>query len=160
MNINLIKYSAVISAVFAAGAALYFVPKILKKRKEKIQQGSAENTTSEENPWSFNSFLNWSKVPSGTNILTYQQCLYKAKQIWNAMDAVFFEDEEIAVGVIVSLPSKIQVAQIAKTFFDNYDGRDLLDFLKEGKKAAVIASGLSDAQYNRVVQNVQRKPKY
>lgn len=160
MDMKKINYPVEGGAVIAAGAGIYFLMKYLKKLKEDKEQNTAENTTNAQNPWSFNNFLDWSKVPSGTNILTYQQCLDKAKQIWNAMDAVFFEDEEIAVGVIVSLPSKIQVAQIAKTFFDNYAGRDLLNFLKEGKKAAVIGSGLSDDQYNRVVQNVQRKPKY
>ncbi len=151
--------STAIAAVIVGGAALYFVPKFLQKIKDTKVQNAAEDTTA-SNPWAFNLFLDWSKVPAGTNILTYQQALDKAGAIYKAMDAILYESEEIPVGIIVALPSKLQVAQVAKTFSDNYGGRDILTFLKEGVKWLQIGSGLSDDQYNRIVQNVARKPKF
>jgi len=159
MDIKKINYPVVISGVVVAGAALYFVPKLLQKIKDAKAQNAAEDTSS-SNPWAFGLFLDWSKVPKGTNILTYQQAKDKAQAIYKAMDAFAFEDEDIAVGIIVGLPSKIQVSQVAKTFSDNYGGRDILTFLKEGVKVVGVGSGLSNDQYNRLIQNVQRKPKY
>lgn len=159
MDIKKINYSVVIGSVVVAGAALYFVPKFLQKIKDAKAQSAAEDTSS-SNPWAFELFLDWSKVPKGTNILTYQQAKDKAQAIYKAMNVYAFEDEDIAVGILIGLPSKTQVAQVAKTFSDNYGGRDILTFLKEGVKVAQIGSGLSDDQYNRIVQNVQRKPKY
>lgn len=148
-----------IAAVIVGGAALYFVPKFLKAIKDAKEKKEAE-LASKSNPWSFNIFLDWSKVPAGTNVLTYQQALDKANAIYKAMDAILYESEEIAIGIIVALPSKLQVAQVAKAFSDNHGGSDLLTFLKEGVKTLPIASGLSDDQYNRVIQNVSRKSKY
>jgi hypothetical protein len=159
MDIKKINYPVVIAGVVVAGAALYLVPKFLQKIKDAKAANAAEDTTS-SNPWAFGLFLDWSKVPQGTNILTYQQAKDKAQAIYKAMNVYAFEDEDIAVGILVALPSKIQVSQVAKTFSDNYGGRDILTFLKEGVKVAQIGSGLSDDQYNRLIQNVQRKPKY
>jgi hypothetical protein len=159
MDIQKINYPVIIAGVVVTGAALYFVPKFLQKIKDVKAQNAAEDTTS-SNPWAFGLFLDWSKVPNGTNILTYQQAKDKAQAIYKAMNVYAFEDEDIAVGILVALPSKIQVSQVAKTFSDNYGGRDILTFLKEGIKVAQIGSGLSDDQYNRLIQNVQRKPKY
>jgi hypothetical protein len=62
--------------------------------------------------------------------------------------------------VFTSIPSKIQVAQVAKAFADNF-GKDILTYIKDGNKTFNFwTSGLSAENYQRVIDNVARKPKY
>jgi hypothetical protein len=151
--------------LIVAGVVVYFGSKALKglfKSGSEVRETSAE-TASEDNPWAFNNFLNWAKVPQNTRVLTYEDALKKATIVKNALDVVFVEDEDIAVGVFTSLPSKIQVAQVAKAFFDNFN-KDILTYIKQGNPDVnfwrTFSRGLSSANYQRVIDNVARKPKF
>jgi hypothetical protein len=145
------------------GAAVAYVASkalkgVIKTGGETRTEGA--ETGSENNPFAFNNFLDWSKVPANTKVLTYQDALARARQIYNALDVVAYENEDIVVGVFTSLPSKIQVAQVAKAFADNF-GKDILTYIKDGNKTFNFwTSGLSDANYQRVIDNVARKPKF
>ena len=145
------------------GAAVAYVASkalkgVIKTGGETRTEGA--ETGSENNPFAFNNFLDWSKVPANTKVLTYQEALARARQIYNALDVIAYENEDIVVGVFTSLPSKIQVAQVAKAFADNF-GKDILTYIKEGNKTfAFWTGGLSDSNYQRVIDNVARKPKF
>jgi len=131
---------------------------VIKTGAEKQQAGA--ETGSENNPFAFNNFLDWPRVPSGTRILTYDQALANARQIYNALNVVAYENEDIVVGVFTSLPSKIQVAQVAKAFYDNF-GKDVLTYIKEGNKTFNFwTGGLSTENYQRIIENVARKPRF
>ena len=148
--------------LIVGAAVAYIASKALKgviKTGGETRTEGAE-TGSENNPFAFNNFLDWSKVPANTKVLTYQEALARARQIYNALDVVAYENEDIVVGVFTSLPSKIQVAQVAKAFADNF-GKDVLTYIKDGNKTFNFwTSGLSDANYQRVIDNVARKPKF
>ena len=148
--------------LIVAGVVVYFGSKALKgliKPAGEIRETTAE-TASEDNPFAFNNFLNWAKVPQGTRVLTYDEALKKAKDIYKALDVIAYENEDIVVGVFTSIPSKIQVAQVAKAFSDNFN-KDILTYIKEGNKTLSFwTGGLSAANYQRVIDNVARKPKF
>lgn len=148
--------------LIVGAAVAYVASKALKgvvKTGGETRTEGAE-TGSENNPFAFNNFLDWSRVPANTKILTYQDALAKARQIYNALDVVVYENEDIVVGVFTSIPSKIQVAQVAKAFADNF-GKDILTYIKDGNKTFNFwTSGLSSENYQRVIDNVARKPKY
>jgi hypothetical protein len=148
--------------LIVVGVIGYVASKALKgvvKTGGETRTEGAE-TASENNPFAFNNFLDWSKVPANTKILTYQEALARARQIYNALDVVAYENEDIVVGVFTSMPSKIQVAQVAKAFSDNF-GKDILTYIKDGNKTFNFwTSGLSAENYQRVIDNVARKPKY
>lgn len=148
--------------LIVVGVLGYVASKALKgaiKTGGETRTEGAE-TASENNPFAFNNFLDWSRVPAGTKILSYQEALSRARQIYNALDVVAYENEDIVVGVFTSIPSKIQVAQVAKAFADNF-GKDILTYIKDGNKTFNFwTSGLSAENYQRVIDNVARKPKY
>lgn len=148
--------------LIVVGVLGYVASKALKgaiKTGGETRTEGAE-TASENNPFAFNNFLDWSRVPANTKILTYQEALARARQIYNALDVVAYENEDIVVGVFTSIPSKIQVAQVAKAFADNF-GKDILTYIKDGNKTFNFwTSGLSAENYQRVIDNVARKPKY
>lgn len=148
--------------LIVGAAVAYVASKALKgvvKTGGETRTEGAE-TGSENNPFAFNNFLDWSKVPANTKVLTYAEALSRARQIYNALDVVTYENEDIVVGAFTSLPSKIQVAQVAKAFADNF-GKDILTYIKDGNKTFNFwTSGLSDANYQRVIDNVARKPKF
>ena len=99
-------------------------------------------------------------MPKGTKVLEYNAALARARQIYNALDVVAYENEDIVVGVFTSLPSQIQVAQVAKAFYDNF-GKDVLTYIQQGNKTFnFFTGGLSTENYNRIIQNVARKPKF
>lgn len=148
--------------LIVAGVVVYFggkaLGKLVKDKGEKAQEGA--ETSSEQNPFAFNNFLDWSKVPSGTKVLSYNDALAKARQVYKALDVVAYENEDIVVGVFTSLPSKIQVAQVAKAFYDNF-GKDILTYIQQGNKTLNFwTGGLSSANYQRIIDNVARKPKF
>jgi hypothetical protein len=148
--------------LIVAGVVGYFGYQLLKDMiktgDEKKQEGA--ETAGTNNPWAFENFLNWSKVPKGTKILEYNAALAKARQIYNALDVVAYENEDIVVGVFTSLPSQIQVAQVAKTFYDNF-GKDILTYIQQGNKTFNFwTGGLSTENYQRIIENVARKPKF
>jgi len=131
---------------------------VVKTGDEKKQEGA--ETAGTNNPFAFEQFLDWSRVPKGTKVLEYNAALARARQIYNALDVVAYENEDIVVGVFTSLPSQIQVAQVAKAFYDNF-GKDVLTYIQQGNKTFnFFTGGLSTENYNRIIQNVARKPKF
>lgn len=148
--------------LIVAGVVGYFGYQLLKDlidTKDEKGKGDAE-TASRENPWAFENFLDWSKVPKGTKVLEYSAALAKARQVYNALDVIAYENEDIVVGVFTSLPSKLQVAQVAKAFYDNF-GKDILTYIQQGNKTlSFFTGGLSNENYQRIINNVARKPKF
>ena len=131
---------------------------VVKTGDEKKQEGA--ETAGTNNPFAFEQFLDWSRVPKGTKVLEYNAALARARQIYNALDVVAYENEDIVVGVFTSRPSQIQVAQVAKAFYDNF-GKDVLTYIQQGNKTFnFFTGGLSTENYNRIIQNVARKPKF
>tara|TARA_R110000868_G_scaffold165444_1_gene398991 strand:+ start:54 stop:617 length:564 start_codon:yes stop_codon:yes gene_type:complete len=148
--------------LIVAGVVVYFGQKFLGKSittGAESRTTSAETTTSTENPFSFKSFLA-QKIPTGTKLLTASGAYQNAKQVHDALNVYLSEDEDIAIGVFTALPSKTQVAQVAEAFY-NYYKKDILYYLKNGNKTIDFGTGgLSDSEYQRVIDNVTRKPKF
>lgn len=146
-----------------AGVVGYFGYKILKdliKTGDEKKAADAE-TSSQNNPWAFETFLDWSKVPKGTKILQYEEAKAKAKIIFDALNTYFKDSEDIVVGVFAALPSQLQVSQVANAFYYNNNFRDLLTYLKNGNKTFDLwTGGLSQDKYDRIIANVAKKPKY
>lgn len=144
------------------GAVVYFGGKFIKNiipSGENLRRETAETTTSIENPWSFKAFLG-QKIPVGTNLLTASKAYTEAKKVYDALNTYFVDDADIVIGVFSALPSKVQVAQVAKSFFDYYK-RDILEYLKNGKKTFDFGTGgINTDQYNRIIENVKRKSKF
>jgi len=145
-----------------AGVVVYFGKKFLGglvKTGEERRTETAETSTSTSNPFSFKSFLA-QNIPTGTKLLTASGAYQNAKQIYDALNVYLSEDEDIAIGVFTSLPSKTQVAQVSQAFY-NYYKKDILYYLKNGNKTIDFGTGgLSDSEYARVIDNVSRKPKF
>ena len=145
-----------------AGAVIYFGGKFIKNvipSGENLRKGEAETATSIENPWSANTFLA-QKIPAGTKLLTSAGAFKEAKKIYDALNTYFVDEADIVVGVFAALPSKTQVAQVVKSF-ESFYKRNMLEFLKNGKKTFDFGTGgISDALYNRIIENVKRKPKF
>ena len=148
--------------LIVAGAVVYFGGKFFKKiipSGENLRKDEAETATSSENPWSFKAFLD-QKVPVNTKMLLAASAYKEAKKIYDALNTYFVDDADIVIGVFTALPSKIQVAQVAKSFADYYK-RDILEYLKNGKKTFDFGTGgINSEQYNRIIENVKRKPKF
>ena len=148
--------------LLVAGAVVYFGSKALGKlvkTGEERRTETAETSTSTDNPFSFKSFLA-QKIPTGTKLLTASGAYQNAKQVHDALNVYFSEDEDIAIGVFTALPSKTQVAQVAQAFY-NYYKKDILYYLKNGNKTIDFGTGgLSESEYARVIDNVSRKPKF
>lgn len=148
--------------LIVVGAVVYFGGKFIKNvvpTGDNIRKGEAETTTSKENPWSATTFLE-QKIPVGTNLMTAAGALQQAKKVYDALNTYFVDDADIAVGVFAALPSKVQVAQVVKSFEATYK-RNILEYLKSGKKTFDFGTGgISDALYNRIIENVKRKPKF
>lgn len=152
------------------GVVGYFGYKILKgviktedeKKAADIKKKIEEAETSTQgSPWAFETFLDWSKVPKGTKILQYDDAKAKAKIIFDALNTYFVDSEDIVVGVFASLPSQLQVSQVANAFYYNNNFRDLLTYLKNGNKTFDFwTGGLSQEKYERIIANVAKKPKY
>ena len=145
-----------------AGVVVYFGQKFLGKlvkTGEERRTETAETSTSKDNAFSFKTFLA-QKIPTGTKLLTAAGAFQNAKQVYEALNVKFSEDEDIAIGVFTSLPSKTQVAQVAQAFYNFYK-KDILYYLKNGNKLVDFGTGgLSDSEYARVIDNVSRKPKF
>ena len=145
-----------------AGAVIYFGGKFIKNvipSGANIRKDEAETATTIENPWSANTFLA-QKIPAGTKLLKAASAYDRAKKIYDALNTYFVDEADIVVGVFAALPSKIQVAQVVKSFESKYN-RNILEYLKNGKKTFDFGTGgISDALYNRILENVKRKPKF
>ena len=170
---NTIKQSVAgkpIQWLIVAGVVGYFGYKILKnlvKTEDEKKAADAEKkaevaeTSSQNNPWAFETFLDWSKVPKGTKILQYEEAKAKAKIIFDSLNTYFIDSEDIVVGVFAALPSQLQVSQVANAFYYNNNFRDLLTYLKNGNKTFDFwTGGLSQGKYDRIIANVAKKPKY
>jgi hypothetical protein len=100
------------------------------------------------------------KIPIGTNLITSAGAFQQAKKVYDALNTYFSDDADIVVGVFAALPSKVQVALVVKSF-EAYYKRNILEYLKSGKKTFDFGTGgISDALYNRIIENVKRKPKF
>lgn len=145
-------------AVALLGGAAYGVSRVIKKAKEKSLRKGAEYTTSEDNPFSPSSFFK--KVPAGTKLITRANALQYAKIIYDSLSGYFFDDADKVIYVFASLPSQTIVAQVVENFEAQYK-RNVLEFLKSGNKTFDFGTGgINDEQYNRILENVRRKPKY
>ncbi len=148
--------------LIVGGAIVYFGSKAigkLVKTGEERQQEFAETTTSSDNPWSAKAFLG-QKIPAGTKLLTAAKAYAEAKKVYDALNTYFVDDADIVIGVFAALPSKTQVAQVVQSF-ENYYKRNILEYLKDGKKTFDFGTGgLSQEAYNRIIENVKRKPKF
>ena len=148
--------------LLVVGAVAYFGSKALGKlvkTGEERRTETAETSTSTDNAFSFKSFLA-QKIPTGTKLLTASGAYQNAKQVHDALNVYLSEDEDIAIGVFTSLPSKTQVAQVAQAFYNFYK-KDILYYLKNGNKTFDFGTGgLSESEYARVIDNVARKPKF
>ena len=144
------------------GAVVYFGGKFIKNvvpTGDNLRKGEAETATTSDNPWSANTFMA-QKIPANTNLLSSAGASQQAKKVYDALNTYFADDADIAVGVFVALPSKVQVAQVVKSFEATYN-RNILEYLKSGKKTFDFGTGgISDALYNRIIENVKRKPKF
>ena len=148
--------------LIVGGVIVYFgskaIGKLIKTGAER-QQEQAETTTSTSNPWSFTAFLSQKNIPVGS-MLTAKSAYNEATKIYKALAGVFFDDADIVVGVFTALKNKTQVAQVAQSF-SNYYKRDILEFLKNGNKSVDFGTGgINTEQYNRIIENVKRKPKF
>ena len=148
--------------LIVGGAIVYFGSKAigkLVKTGEERQQEFAETTTSTDNPWSAKAFLS-QKIPVGTNLINSKGQAQKAKLIYDSLNTYFVDDADIVIGVFASLPSKVQVAQVVQ-YFETLYKRNMLEYLKDGKKTFDFGTGgLSQEAYNRIIENVKRKPKF
>ena len=144
------------------GAVVYFGGKFIKNiipSGENLRKGEAETATTSDNPWSANTFMA-QKIPANTNLLSSAGASQQAKKVYDALNTYFTDDADIVVGVFAALPSKVQVAQVVKSFEATYN-RNILEYLKSGKKTFDFGTGgISDALYNRIIENVKRKPKF
>ena len=149
--------------LIVAGTVIYFGGKFIKNAIPSgvnLRKEEAETSTSPENPWSYKLFLSGNKIPAGTNLLTAKKAYEQAKKVYDALNTYFTDDADIAVGVFAALPSKVQVAQVVKSF-ETYYKRNILEFLQSGKKTFDFGTGgLSTELYNRIIENVKRKPKF
>ena len=148
--------------LIVTGAVVYFGGKFIKgiiPSGENLRKGAAETTTSADNPWSANAFMS-QKIPANTNLINSKGQAQKAKLIYDSLNTYFVDDADIVIGVFASLPSKVQVAQVVQ-YFENYYKRNMLEYLKNGKKTFDFGTGgLSQEAYNRILENVKRKPKF
>jgi len=144
------------------GAVVYFGGKFIKRiipSSANLRKAEAEITTSADNPWSANAFLA-QKIPAGTKLLTASKAYAEAKKVYDALNTYFVDDADIVIGVFAALPSKVQVAQVVESF-ENYYKRNILEYLKNGKKTFDFGTGgLNQESYNRILENVKRKPKF
>ena len=148
--------------LIVTGAVVYFGGKFIKgiiPSGENLRKGAAETTTSADNPWSANAFMS-QKIPANTNLINSKGQAQKAKLIYDSLNTYFVDDADIVIGVFASLPSKVQVAQVVQ-YFENYYKRNMLEYLKNGKKTFDFGTGgLSQEAYNRILETVKRKPKF
>ena len=144
------------------GAVVYFGGKFIKNiipSGENLRKEAAETSTSSENPWSANAFMA-QKIPVGTNLINSKGQAQKAKLIYDSLNTYFVDDADIVIGAFASLPSKVQVAQVVQ-YFETFYKRNMLEYLKNGKKTFDFGTGgISDEAYNRILENVKRKPKF
>ncbi len=141
------------------GTAAYFGLRKLAPNKEKRITEGAETEVSEDNPFSFTKFLS-QRIPAGTPLLKVANAQSYAKQIYDALNTYFDDNEDIVIGAFNSLGSKTKVAQVCQQFYNIYK-KDILEYLKTGNKTFDFGSGgLSKEDYQRILTIVSNKPKF
>ena len=80
-----------------------------------------------------------------------------AGQIYKAMG--FFNDDEGQIkGVFASLPSKADVSLMSFIFYNKYEMKDLISWLKDGSGGGAPWNGLSDDDIRVILDMVKQKP--
>lgn len=121
---------------------------------------TAETQSSASNPWQFSYFLQKNIPKKDTQVLKAASAYNAAKQIYDELNSFFNDDDDVVIAVFSSLSSKYKVAQVAQAF-NQYFKRDLLTYLKEGKKTIDFwTGGISDANYDKIITMVNKKPLY
>ena len=148
--------------LLVAGVVFYFGSKALGKlvtTGQERKQEEAETSTSRENPFSYNLFLTQKNIPKTTKLLSAAGAYKYAKEVYEALNFYFDENEDVAIGVFKVIPSKIQVAQMAQSFY-NYYKIDILTYIKNGNEKNKFRAGLSDDDYKQVITIVNKKSKF
>lgn len=148
-----------LAVVGVLGVGTYLlIKKVAPSKITKIIEG-AETEVSEDNPFSYSSFMK-QKIPVNTQMLRQNDAAIYATRIFDALNTYFFDDADIVIGVFSSLGSKLKVAQVAEQFYVKYS-RDILQYLKNGNKTFDFGTGgISDTDYKRILQIVDNKPKF
>ena len=146
------------------GVVAFVAYKLIDKAIVSSKEGDiihAETKSSKDNPFQFSYFLSNNIPKKGTQILTSAAAYNAAKQIYDELNSVFIDDDDVVVGVFSSLSSKYKVAQMAQAF-NQYFKRDLLTYLKEGSKffSFGLTGGISQANYEKIITMVDKKPLY
>lgn len=141
------------------GVGIAVLNKRSKNKKEKNQQEKTETDQTANNPFAYSVFLS-QKIPSGTPLLKVAIAQSASKQVYNSLNTYFSDSPDIAIGVFSSLGSKLKIAQVCQAFYNTYK-RDILEFLKNGKKTFDFGTGgLSNDNYQRIITIVNNKPKF
>jgi hypothetical protein len=147
-----------VTVIGGGGYAIYTLVKKLNEIKETKLKKDAETTTSADNPWSYTAFIK--ALPVGTKLIRYATSSSLAKQVYDALNTYFDDDEDKVIQVFSSLESQAMVAQVAETFEKLYK-RNILHYLQNGNKTFDLGTGgLSDEDYTKILENVKNKPKY
>lgn len=145
------------------GVVAYVAYKLIDKAIVSGQERTiitAETDASTTNPWQFGYFLSKNIPKKGTQVLTSKSAYLAAKQIYDELNSYFNDDDDVVVAVFSSLSSKYKVAQVAQAF-NQYFKRDILTYLKEGKKTFDLGTGgISDDNYQKIITMVNKKPLY
>jgi hypothetical protein len=121
----------------------------------------AETSSRADNPFQYSSFLQKNIPKKDTNILNSAAAYKAAKQIYDELNSFFVDNDDVVIGVFSSLSSKYKVAQMAQAF-NQYFKRDILTYMKEGKKTFSfgVTGGISDDNYTKIITMVNKKPTY
>lgn len=148
--------------LIVAGAVVYFGSKALGKlvtTGQERKQEEAETETSANNPFSYNLFLSQKNIPKTAKLLTAAGAYKYAKEVYEALNVFFDENEDVAIGVFKVIPSKLQMAQVAQSFY-NYYKIDILNYIKNGNEKNKFRGGLSEDDYKQVITIVNKKSKF
>lgn len=141
------------------GTGLYFLVKSIRPDKGERILEDAETSVSENNPFSYTKFLSQT-IPAGTPLLRVETARAAAKQVYDALNTYFNDNEDIVIGVFNSLSSKVKVAQMCQQFYNMYN-KDILEYLKTGNKTFDFGTGgLSTEDYQRILTIVSKKDKF
>jgi len=145
------------------GVVAYVAYKLIDKAIVSGQERTiitAETDASTTNPWQFGYFLSKNIPKKDTNVLNSKGAYLAAKQIYDELNSYFNDDDDVVIGVFSSLSSKYKVAQVAQAF-NQYFKRDILTYLREGKKTFDFGTGgISDDNYQKIITMVNKKPLY
>jgi len=145
------------------GVVAYVVYRLLDKvivTAKESQIIGAETKSSTDNPFQFAYFLQKNIPKKEVSALKAAAAYNAAKQIYDELNSVFVDNDDVVIGVFTSLSSKYKVAQVAQAF-SQYFKRDLLTFIKEGSKFFDFGTGgVSQENYEKIITIVNKKPLY